>query len=84
MVCINYRIAIDIFSIFYFTYIRKVSGKKMRLRWKLVFLTLLVAGGGVLWKNDDARAQFFRELETIRDFLNQLTTGYEPWQVCTA
>lgn len=46
-----------------------------------MFLTLLVAAGGLIWQNDDARAQFVRELEVLRDFFNRLADGYEPWQV---
>lgn len=57
---------------------------KMRLRWKFVFVTLLVAGVAVLWNNEDAREKFCHEVDVLRDFLNQLATGYEPWQVCDA
>ena len=54
----------------------------MRLRWKLVFLALLVAGGALIWQNDGARAQLIHELEVTRDFCNKLADGCEPWQVC--
>jgi sphinganine-1-phosphate aldolase len=53
----------------------------MRLRWKLVFLALLVAGGALIWQNDGARAQLIHELEVTRDFCNKLADGCEPWQV---
>ena len=53
----------------------------MRQRLKLVFLILLTVSGAIVWQNDDAKTRFFRELETVRDFINHLASGYEPWQV---
>lgn len=53
----------------------------MRLRWKLFFLAVLAVGGGLVWQNEDAKRQLFRELGNLRDFLNQLAAGYEAWQV---
>lgn len=53
----------------------------MQLRWKLVFLALCAAAGGLMWQNADARAQFVHEMEILRDFFNHLAEGYEPWQV---
>lgn len=53
----------------------------MQLRWKLVFLALCAAVGGLMWQNADARAQFVHEMEILRDFFNHLAEGYEPWQV---
>lgn len=55
--------------------------KKMRLRWKLVFLAICVAAGGLIWQNADARAQFIHEMDVLRNFCNRLADGYEPWQV---
>lgn len=49
-----------------------------------MFLALLALGGGLVWQNDEARAQLFHELETLRTFFNDLATGYEPWQVSEA
>ena len=46
-----------------------------------MFLALFAAGGGLVWQNREARAQFFHELEVARDGLNRLGAGYEPWQV---
>ena len=53
----------------------------MRRTWKLIFLSLLAVGVGVLWQSEPARAQLFRELENMRNFFNELAEGREPWQV---
>lgn len=46
-----------------------------------MFLILLTVGGAIVWQNDAAKTKLFRELVTVRDFINHLATGYEPWQV---
>lgn len=53
----------------------------MRLTWKLVFLSLLTVGLGVVWQSDAAKTQLLRELDNCRDFFNHLAEGREPWQV---
>ena len=46
-----------------------------------MFLILLTVGGAIVWQNDAAKTKLFRELVTVRDFINHLASGYEPWQV---
>ncbi len=51
------------------------------MRWKWLFLCVLVVGAGFLWQNEEARKELWRELQYARKTLNDLAGGYEPWQV---
>ena len=53
----------------------------MRPTWRLVFLSLLVAAGALVWQSETAATQLLRELNNLRETFNRLAQGYEPWQV---
>ena len=49
--------------------------------WKWVFVLLLGAGGAYLWRNEEARAELWRELRLATETFNGLASAFEPWQV---
>lgn len=51
------------------------------MRWKWLFFCLVAVGAGLVWQNEKARSELWRELQLGRETLNNLAGGYEPWQV---
>ncbi len=51
------------------------------MRWKWLFLCVLVVGAGFVWQNEKVRKELWRELQYGREALNRLAGSYEPWQI---
>ena len=49
--------------------------------WRWLFVLLLGAGGAYVWRNEEARAELWRELGLATGFINRLGGACEPWQV---